>query len=268
MSAVILSAIGSVLDEIAAAILSDTGVPNVWAWDGRSTSWKEMLTGPLAAIIERIIRHILSLGGYVASTAAYARQHLQLVQSRLRDWPVTAWAHVRDALDAGIAAGDDSRALRERVGDALDVTALTRTTEAEMERLYDRIEAGVSPAEEAALRARIRDLAGTADRSRRQWEWRADRIARTETAGAVNAGVDAFAAASGRDWWRQWWSSLDERVRATHVVAHGQIVPPGARFSVGAGMLRWPGDPLGPPGEVINCRCSTLLLSEKEARGG
>lgn len=276
MSATVLTGIGAVLDEIRAQVMAGSGVPNMAAWSGRSEPWSRLiLNGPIAELIERIIREILALGGYATSTLTYARQHIQTVWDRLQDWPHEAWEEVRAELDAGIAAGLDSRGLRERVGDALDVTALTRSAEAEMAALYDRIDAGVTPAVEADLRARIRELAGTADRSRRRWEWRADRIARTEVAGAVNAGIAAYAAeseaATGRAWHKQWWSSLDSRVRATHVAAHGQIAPPGGKFSVGGAALRYPGDPLGPPSEVINCRCSTLLLTAREveaARNG
>jgi uncharacterized protein with gpF-like domain len=269
MSAAVLAGIGAVLDEIRAAVMTATGVPNLAAWNGTSVAWETLLNGPIADMVERIIGHVLAMDGYRSSTLTYARQHLQTVWSRLKDWPTEAWAEVAAALDAGIADGLDARGLRERVGDALNVTALTRTAEAEMERLYDRIEAGVSPATESELRARIRDLANTADHARRRWEWRADRIARTEVAAAVNAGVAAYAAeseaATGRAWWKQWWSSQDSRVRPTHRAAHGQLAPPGGRFTVGGAALRYPGDPLGPPTEVINCRCSTLLLTAREA---
>ena len=185
--------------------------------------------------------------------------------SRLRDWPTEAWIEVRDELAYGLSRGDSTTRLRERVGDALDITAVTRDVEAQADALYDRIEAGVTPAQESALRARIRELYETSESDRRRWEWRADRIARTETAGAMNAGVDAWGAATGSRWRRQWWSSLDNRVRPTHRAAHGQVRRWGETFAVGDAELRYPGDPSGPPGEVINCRCSLLLLSESEA---
>ena len=304
MSRIILDGIRQVLDEIRAVVMAVAGVPDMNAWDGRSISWQRLLLeGRCAELINRIIRHVMSLGSGItlapimepappitsvvvplivppstdttpesvrSSTQAYAQQHIQTVWSRLRDWPTEAWNEVSAELDAGIAEGLDSRQLRERVGDALDITALTRTTESEMAARYERIEKGVTPAVEARLRSEIRELAGTADRSRRRWEWRADRIARTEVAAAVNAGVEAFAAesaaATGRQWYKRWWSSQDERVRATHRAAHGQIAPPGGTFTVGGASLRHPGDPLGPPQEIINCRCSTLLLTEREAK--
>lgn len=304
MARIVLAGMKQVLDEIRAVVMAVAGIPNMSAWDGRSLSWQQLiLEGRIAELIRRIIRQVMSFGSETAfvpeapesrtgvdvipvvvplvepsprtsdsirsSSLVYAQQHIQTVWSRLQDWPQEAWSEVRDELDAGIEQGLDSRELRERVGDALDVTALTRTTEDEMERLYERIEQGVSPAVESELRSKIRDLANTSDRSRRRWEWRADRIARTEVAAATNAGVDAFArestAATGREWYKRWWSSQDDRVRATHRAAHGQVAPPGGRFTVGGASLRYPGDPLGPPQETINCRCSTILLTRKEA---
>lgn len=269
MTAAVRNGMAQVLDEIRAAVLNASGAPDMGAWTG-STTWEAMiLDGTVADLITRIIRHILALGGYASSTLTYARQHIESVWSRLKDWPTEAWTEVSAVLADGISEGLDSRGLRERVGDALHITPRTRQLESEMAALYDRIEEGVSPAEESAMRSRIRVLAKDADTQRRMWEWRADRIARTETAGAVNAGVDAFAreseTATGRQWHKKWWSSQDERVRATHRAAHGQIVPPGGLFIVGGATLRYPGDPTGPAREVINCRCHTLLLTAKEA---
>lgn len=55
---------------------------------------------------------------------------------------------------------------------------------------------------------------------------------------------------------KTWVSSLDERTRDSHRDANGQTVPVDKPFKVGGAKLRQPGDPLGPPEEVINCRCA------------
>lgn len=52
-----------------------------------------------------------------------------------------------------------------------------------------------------------------------------------------------------------WNASMDERTRPSHFKADGQERKPGKKFRVGAAHLRFPGDPMGPPHEVINCRC-------------
>jgi SPP1 gp7 family putative phage head morphogenesis protein len=56
----------------------------------------------------------------------------------------------------------------------------------------------------------------------------------------------------------EWLSAGDERVRASHQI-DGQRVVRGQPFSNG---LRYPSDPLGPPSEVINCRCVALPVIE------
>lgn len=97
------------------------------------------------------------------------------------------------------------------------------------------------------------------------WRNRATVIARTETIGALNAGrTDSFRAVQDalpdEMFEQQWLATLDSRVRPTHRRADGQRRPVGRLFDVGQANLRFPGDPLGPPGEVIQCRCTTILV--------
>ena len=90
---------------------------------------------------------------------------------------------------------------------------------------------------------------------------RARRIARTGTVGAQNAALLSLAAEDGREVRKEWVAIEDGRTRATHAAADGQVVEPGERFTVGAAKLLHPGDPNGPPGEIINCRCAMLLTT-------
>ena len=55
---------------------------------------------------------------------------------------------------------------------------------------------------------------------------------------------------------KQWLATADARTRPTHSEASGQVVPLEAPFRVGGFELMYPGDPQGPPGEVIQCRCT------------
>jgi Phage Mu protein F like protein len=117
------------------------------------------------------------------------------------------------------------------------------------------------------LRARIDVVLSTSDSER--WPNRATVIARTETIGALNAGrSDAFTAVAeenpDEELERVWLATDDSRTRHTHEVADGQRVPLGAPFNVGGHELRFPGDPLGPPQEVIQCRCTMLLMERGE----
>jgi hypothetical protein len=97
-------------------------------------------------------------------------------------------------------------------------------------------------------------------------EPRARTIARTEANGAMNSVVNdtnhqvaaMFDVTDGI--MKEWSATEDLRTRPTHVMADGQVVRLDDSFTVGDASLQFPGDPTGPPGEVINCRCTTLTV--------
>lgn len=65
-----------------------------------------------------------------------------------------------------------------------------------------------------------------------------------------------------------WVSRGDHKVRSSHRKLHGKVRAlgkPFKRFSDGR-TLRFPGDPLAPMEEWINCRCGLLLVPAAEAR--
>lgn len=116
------------------------------------------------------------------------------------------------------------------------------------------------------LAARVDNVLSTTGSER--WPNRATVIARTETIGALNAGrSDAFSAVAeemDESMEKMWLATEDTRTRRTHREADGQRVPVGSRFSVGMFELAFPGDPTGPPQEVIQCRCTMLLVEPGE----
>lgn len=96
-----------------------------------------------------------------------------------------------------------------------------------------------------------------------RWQNRARTVARTETIGAVNAGVFRAAVLDAQDRgdpapFKVWLSTDDARTRETHKAADKQRTLLSSPFQVGGAQLLFPGDPRGPAQEVINCRCSLL----------
>lgn len=117
------------------------------------------------------------------------------------------------------------------------------------------------------LAGRVDNVLSTTGSER--WPNRATVIARTETIGALNAGkMDAYKAIAEDDPDTQyeviWLATDDRRTRKTHDEADGQRVPLGSPFIVGGFPLAFPGDPTGPPQEVIQCRCTPLLVEAGE----
>ena len=90
-------------------------------------------------------------------------------------------------------------------------------------------------------------------------DYRARRIARTETHTAANMGQFAAAEASPFKFTKEWLSTEDARTRADHAAANGQVVDLLDHFVVGGVEMMMPGDPQAPPGQIINCRCTMLL---------
>ena len=58
---------------------------------------------------------------------------------------------------------------------------------------------------------------------------------------------------------KMWLSARDDRVRDAHAVIDGEIVRLNEQFSNG---LMFPGDPAGPPEEIIQCRCNAIYDTE------
>lgn len=98
--------------------------------------------------------------------------------------------------------------------------------------------------------------------SKRYIAHRAVVIARTESLRAVHEGAnEAYEQAFDRgvikptDLERNWDASGDGRVRDTHGSLDGQKKKWGEVWSTVNGKLRYPGDPLAPALETIQCRC-------------
>lgn len=92
---------------------------------------------------------------------------------------------------------------------------------------------------------------------------RSQMIARTEVNGAANFGAMESYKQSGVVERKQWLAALDERTRFAHANAHTQKKDIDKMFDVGGEKLAYPGDPSGSAGNVINCRCTTVPITER-----
>jgi SPP1 gp7 family putative phage head morphogenesis protein len=84
------------------------------------------------------------------------------------------------------------------------------------------------------------------------------RSARTIVTGAENKGRQdsyARAEADGIILQKEWLSTNDGRTRHSHAALDGAIVDQDKKFDNG---LMYPGDPIGRPEEVYNCRCTLV----------
>jgi len=90
-------------------------------------------------------------------------------------------------------------------------------------------------------------------------------IARTETTTAANWGAYLGGIDSDYEVGKQWLAVLDANTRPDHADASGQLVAMDDTFDVGSSQMQYPGDMSATANEVVNCRCSLVvvpLLSE------
>lgn len=109
----------------------------------------------------------------------------------------------------------------------------------------------------------MRQLAGRVRAASQMTAARAMTIARTEVHRAAEAGSLAQMRLSGFtnfEVQKRWLATEDERTRLAHIQADGQTVGLNEVFDVGGEGLQFPGDPMGRPDNVINCRCTMSYI--------
>lgn len=128
--------------------------------------------------------------------------------------------------------------------------------------IVDGVNAGESVPQVAARVDRVLTYTGS-----ERWSGRARTIAQTETTRAYGAGTLAAgleqSRVTGRLLRKRWDATRDNRVRAGHREVDGDTVQLGMPFYVDGFALMFPGDPVGPPETVINCRCDLMILNEE-----
>jgi hypothetical protein len=96
---------------------------------------------------------------------------------------------------------------------------------------------------------------------------RAQKIARTETTGAMNAGHMAYAESlidEGIVSAKEWSAIGDDDCRDSHAALSGTVVPARSNFIVGSSPAPHPGHWSLPARERINCRCVVLSVLADE----
>lgn len=183
---------------------------------------------------------------------------------------------VRAGIAEEVAWGSSTGRVSERIASDLDWRgpdvglweARRDQATAQLERILDGVGPKGSPAREAArmndptvraLQEQRSRAVQSLQRDRSVWQTRAERIARTETTGAINA-AQLQGIRDAELPFKSWVATADEATRETHLDAHGQCVPTMEPFTVGADYLMQPGDAFGSAEEVINCRCTVIGL--------
>lgn len=203
------------------------------------------------------------------SPVHFQEHHMATVHDRLKIWPEGAFEELRPELLEAMAQNESIEQVTDRIGRILDIDAPSRRIRADISAIDDQIADPATDRDDLPfLRGKRRRLWNQHDESQQQWKWLARRIARTEIQGAVEGGslasAQATAEATGEEMYKAWLSTSDERTRASHNVADGQIVRLAEPFRVGIALLMHPAFPGGPAHEVINCRCTMRILTYSE----
>jgi HK97 family phage portal protein len=187
----------------------------------------------------------------------------------------TAWRDamtplIRDAMSAGAQDLSDAVGVSWNLQNPHVQTAIT----ARAERLADYVGETTGALATEALRAAWQsglsvhaaaDLIRSTVFSDEMTADRAQRIARTESIGALNQGEHTAATLSGVVKQKEWLSQQDDRVRESHADLDGTTIDLNDTFDNGCA---YPGDPSGDASEVINCRCTLLYHTADEPFSG
>lgn len=135
---------------------------------------------------------------------------------------------------------------------------VTKTT---YDNIHDALVEGVNAGEGIPqLAGRVRHVFQIAS------DTRAKTIARTEVISAYNGASEAVVASYGPDvvGGKEWIATRDTRTREHHREADGQTVATHEHFTVGGTPMAYPGDPIAPASEVVNCRCTLGYLTPQD----
>lgn len=224
---------------VAGRVVVSGALPNPDAILNLAPRWVQSMTDfvhtSVAAMIGRAYQNVFG-PGYRFDNRPYVVDYLARARNRLVMVPEQTYTLVAGQIAEGAIAGESIPRIADRVRQTFDVQ-------------------------------------GTP-----YWRNRPSVVARTETIGALNAGRQGafteLAVELDEPFEKGWLATMAgpaaERTRATHRAADistpvtGQRVPLAQPFMVGGFPLMTPGDPDGPAHEVIQCRCTQLILRPGE----
>ena len=254
--------------------------------------WGEALDQHVTAVVLRQWQAGRAASSDAALTQASldsAGEYLSRVTDRLSrtatpTLPEQAFDRVRTALSEEMSRGSTTRTITDRLGAELqwqgEDVGFWQGRLSELDSQVDQVLDAIGPPGDAAREAarmndpQVRELqrqrsqaVQRLDADRSTWQTRSERIARTESTGAYNAGAEDAYRREGAGV-HMWVATADDRTREEHLDAHGQCVPLNDPFNVGGSQLQFPGDPSGPADLIINCRCTTVAGRDCAQLGG
>ncbi|QXN73234.1 MuF-like minor capsid protein [Gordonia phage Hans] len=292
IDAATLTAIGAWLDEVRVAFFQELGYGHITAAANRSSrpntghvdlavdaavqrtwgAWQHQLENQILPTVSIAFGEAFQQTRRADPSGAFAHQqrYLAEVSDRLKIWPQGAFEDIRPELLEALSDAVTVDEMTERIGRVLNIDARSRELRARINEVEQALaEPNLDRSSRAELRALRKSLWEEHDESLNEWQWKARRIARTESHGAVSAGQLAAAREreqrTGIRMWKRWLSTDDTRTRATHRVADGQTCPLDQPFRIGGFLLEHPADSISvAPHEVINCRCTMLIYDDDE----
>lgn len=250
---------------------ADDPIPDIDAAQASFAAWARALENHVEPAIAEAFGEAFAAQSRAAdiSSVHFQEHHMATVHDRLNIWPEGAFEELRPELLEAMQQNESIEDITDRIGRILDIDAPSRRIRADISAIDAQIADPATDRDELPfLRGKRRRLWNQHDESQQQWKWLARRIARTEIQGAVEGGslasAQATAEATGEEMYKAWLSTSDERTRASHNVADGQIVKLAEPFRVGVALLPHPAFPGGPAHEVIRCRCSMRILTYSE----
>lgn len=218
----------------------------------------------------------------INAVAAMQRNRLELIREFTREQTRAAWAAITEGVETGINPIAQARNFRDSIGLTTKQWQHVASYRRALERAAVDAQAAYDVTNRKLRDARFDRTVARAQRTgkplspdkidqmvtrytERYVKHRAEVIARTEALRSVHQGnEEAYSQALAEEVIKEdeivrtWRTSVDGRERDTHRALNGQDRKWNEPWTTPNGTLRYPGDPLAPAKETIQCRCAIL----------